>query len=806
MGRRLLVVAACALVCVGAGAFRTATCAAWTKTDQMRARRATARSSPRRSTCRVGSDRRPAAGRRSSCSTGFGGTRASMNAIAEQTFATQGFAVLTSDHRGHGAVGRALRRRRAARDPGRARPLRLARRATRHRQGARRRLGHLARRRRRLGRAEGRRPVRGRRGLRDVGRSVPRRSRPDGLTKSGAIFQFLSSRRRQTARRSELNSLEEQHAQQHERRDDARSCGRRSARRQGRAARRSRRRCFVFQGRRDFAFGLEQGLTAYRQLGGPKRLYIGDFGHAPSTFPGPDADAVFAESTAWFARFLKNHAERDRHAQAGRARARSRIATGHNVSYAGLPADDDREDRDAARRARRSARAASSCSTFALPKRKLEVFGAPVVTVKASTRTQAKQLVAVLEAVAAAAAPRRSSARAARCCRRGRRRGRSRSRSSHDTALIARGSKLRLTLSWTSTAQNPVNLLYLTGVPDGSSLTIKSASITLARAQDAGLRMKAARRSRSRPRARDVRVRRRRRRTRASPSTSILLGGTAALSGPESAYYAPVAQGRAGVLRLRQRARRRLRAQDRLQGRRRRVRPGADGAGDAPARAAGPRLRDLQLDRHRAHARGAAVPEPGQGAAALRRHGSRAVLQPGRSEYPWTMGFLPSFYGEGALYGRYIAAHVAEGEDRRALRERRLRQGPARRAAKGLHGKAKIVGTASYELTDADMSAQIAALKATRANTLALFALPKQVIQAFLAAHKLGWKAALLRQRGLDRPVRDERRRREHEQADDGRRDQLRVPQGRDRSRAREGQGREALQVDHEDATAPAAT
>ena len=48
-----------------------------------------------------------------------------------------------------------------------------------------------------------------------------------------------------------------------------------------------------------------------------------------------------------------------------------------------------------------------------------------------------------------------------------------------DTALIARGSKLRVTLSWTTTAQNAANLLYLTGVPDGSSLTIKSARITL---------------------------------------------------------------------------------------------------------------------------------------------------------------------------------------------------------------------------------------------------------------------------------------------------------------------------------------
>jgi len=49
----------------------------------------------------------------------------------------------------------------------------------------------------------------------------------------------------------------------------------------------------------------------------------------------------------------------------------------------------------------------------------------------------------------------------------------------HDTALIASGSKLRLTLSWTTTVQSPANLLYLTGVPDGSSLTIRSAAVKL---------------------------------------------------------------------------------------------------------------------------------------------------------------------------------------------------------------------------------------------------------------------------------------------------------------------------------------
>lgn len=36
---------------------------------------------------------------------GLGGTRASMNALAELNFANEGYAVLTSDHRGHGESG-----------------------------------------------------------------------------------------------------------------------------------------------------------------------------------------------------------------------------------------------------------------------------------------------------------------------------------------------------------------------------------------------------------------------------------------------------------------------------------------------------------------------------------------------------------------------------------------------------------------------------------------------------------------------------------------------------------------------------
>jgi branched-chain amino acid transport system substrate-binding protein len=58
----------------------------------------------------------------------------------------------------------------------------------------------------------------------------------------------------------------------------------------------------------------------------------------------------------------------------------------------------------------------------------------------------------------------------------------------------------------------------------------------------------------------------------------------------------------------------------------------------------------------------------------------------------------------------------------------------------GLHGLPDVVARQTYAVTDADVSSQIAALHASGADTPMLFALPKQVVQAFLAADKLGWR------------------------------------------------------------------
>jgi branched-chain amino acid transport system substrate-binding protein len=50
------------------------------------------------------------------------------------------------------------------------------------------------------------------------------------------------------------------------------------------------------------------------------------------------------------------------------------------------------------------------------------------------------------------------------------------------------------------------------------------------------------------------------------------------------------------------------------------------------------------------------------------------------------------------------------------------------------------VASEAYEFTGADVSSQVAKLKASGADTLMLFATPKFAIQAIAYAHRLGWK------------------------------------------------------------------
>jgi branched-chain amino acid transport system substrate-binding protein len=122
--------------------------------------------------------------------------------------------------------------------------------------------------------------------------------------------------------------------------------------------------------------------------------------------------------------------------------------------------------------------------------------------------------------------------------------------------------------------------------------------------------------------------------------------------------------------------------------------------------------------------------------------GSQAIASPGR--YPWTMGFLMSYRGEGDVYGKTLVASRPKARVAVLYENSELGRDMLTGLRRAIAGKGpRIVARASYEFTGSDVTSQIAKLKASRADTLMLFATPKFFIQAVVAAHRLAWKPRL---------------------------------------------------------------
>lgn len=114
------------------------------------------------------------------------------------------------------------------------------------------------------------------------------------------------------------------------------------------------------------------------------------------------------------------------------------------------------------------------------------------------------------------------------------------------------------------------------------------------------------------------------------------------------------------------------------------------------------------------------------------------------ARYPWTVGFLPSYRGEGAVDGRDLVATHPRAKVAVLFENTELGKDMTRGLSRAIAGKGpRVVASEPYELTSTDVVAQVARLKASGADTLMLFATPKFMIQAIVAAKKLGWKPQL---------------------------------------------------------------
>lgn len=231
---------------------------------------------------------------------------------------------------------------------------------------------------------------------------------------------------------------------------------------------------FLLQGRRDFAFDVGQAYAAYTRIKAPKRLYLGDFGHAPSPLPAGELEHVLPKVRLWFDRFLKglpNGIDKQRPVELA-----PDPWTGRTYSYQTLP-----PRRTLKLPFRGSATIVSSgkvARTRGRMRARLETFGPPVVKVSLASSTGWPHVVVVLSALTPQGKEIVVSAGGARV-RLGPRPKRVTVRLISQVTNVPPRSRLRLTIAGSSTAQSPGNLLYLSSVPRGARLDVGLASLTL---------------------------------------------------------------------------------------------------------------------------------------------------------------------------------------------------------------------------------------------------------------------------------------------------------------------------------------
>ena len=153
----------------------------------------------------------------------------------------------------------------------------------------------------------------------------------------------------------------------------------------------------MMQGRRDFAFGLEHALNAYRALAGPKQLWLGLNGHAPSQGVAADTPAMLAEGARWFDRFLRG----DTAAPLPKPVAISpENWKGQPRRFAALPKVVAMRSTFGVDSVGRAGIAQAGRYRIPLPRlgRPLEVFGSPGVSVTANATGGWSRIVAVLSA------------------------------------------------------------------------------------------------------------------------------------------------------------------------------------------------------------------------------------------------------------------------------------------------------------------------------------------------------------------------------------------------------------------------
>ena len=109
--------------------------------------------------------------------------------------------------------------------------------------------------------------------------------------------------------------------------------------------------------------------------------------------------------------------------------------------------------------------------------------------------------------------------------------------------------------------------------------------------------------------------------------------------------------------------------------------------------------------------------------------------------FPWTMGWQPSYQTEARIYAKYILDNVADPKIGVLYQNDDYGKDYLKGLRDGLGAKADdlIVSAVSYETSDATVDSQMVQLKESGANVFVNITTPKWASQAIRKANDLGW-------------------------------------------------------------------
>ena len=109
-------------------------------------------------------------------------------------------------------------------------------------------------------------------------------------------------------------------------------------------------------------------------------------------------------------------------------------------------------------------------------------------------------------------------------------------------------------------------------------------------------------------------------------------------------------------------------------------------------------------------------------------------------EFPWTLGFQPSYQTEGHIYAQYLLENHAQGRIAILYQDDEFGKDYVKGLKDGLAGKIPVVAEAAYKVTDTSIDPQIARLRASGADIFFDVTTPKFASKVIRRAAELEWR------------------------------------------------------------------